>query len=428
MSPRLDLDFVNVHGSVPSTALAPHLDRAHVLGLPTLDEPFGVAFVEALSAGIPVFGSDTGNVPWIVDRAGVTPCPRSPSAMSAAMADILAMYPVYASAAFERGAEFRTSWTWNRVARELVAPLGIQPPALENDLVRRTAPCVCAVVVTHNRHDVLIDTLACVLAQTRPPDRVLVVDNASSDDTAKHTRKRFPGAVVLSMDENLGPSGGIAAGIRDGLLHGADYIWLVEDDSLYGPTYLEQGLNDFEAEPGLAMLGAGGWDFDGKVWRGASASGPGLQCGVLPTLDGAIIRRAAALQVGYPNASFFMMIQDVEYPLRMREQGHATAVDPLLPTRPLRHGAASSSGIEFRAYYQTRNHLRMALDRSSFRMLQGFVRRTVGLCSADIRRPHPWRVLAMRFAGIVDALGSISGRTVEPGQPWPGRRRRRTAG
>ena len=87
--------------------------------------------------------------------------------------------------------------------------------------------------------------------------------------------------------------------MRDGLLHGADYIWLVEDDSLYGPTYLEQGLNDFEAEPGLAMLGAAGWDFDGKVWRGASASGPGLQCGVLPTLDGAIIRRAAAF--GYPN-------------------------------------------------------------------------------------------------------------------------------
>ncbi len=38
---------------------------------------------------------------------------------------------------------------------------------------------VVAALVTHNRHDVLQETLDAVLAQTRPPDSVLVVDNGS---------------------------------------------------------------------------------------------------------------------------------------------------------------------------------------------------------------------------------------------------------
>jgi rhamnopyranosyl-N-acetylglucosaminyl-diphospho-decaprenol beta-1,3/1,4-galactofuranosyltransferase len=42
---------------------------------------------------------------------------------------------------------------------------------------------VCAVIVTYNRKDLLRECLNAVLSQTRPPDHVLVVDNASTDGT-----------------------------------------------------------------------------------------------------------------------------------------------------------------------------------------------------------------------------------------------------
>jgi rhamnopyranosyl-N-acetylglucosaminyl-diphospho-decaprenol beta-1,3/1,4-galactofuranosyltransferase len=38
---------------------------------------------------------------------------------------------------------------------------------------------VAAVVVTYNRRDLLLESLAAVLAQSRAPDSVIVVDNAS---------------------------------------------------------------------------------------------------------------------------------------------------------------------------------------------------------------------------------------------------------
>jgi GT2 family glycosyltransferase len=43
---------------------------------------------------------------------------------------------------------------------------------------------VAAVVVTYNRRDLLLESLAAVLAQSRAPDSVIVVDNASEDGTA----------------------------------------------------------------------------------------------------------------------------------------------------------------------------------------------------------------------------------------------------
>ena len=51
---------------------------------------------------------------------------------------------------------------------------------------------VTAVVVTYNRRDLLLESLAAVLAQSRAPDSVIVVDNASEDGTADAVRKAFP--------------------------------------------------------------------------------------------------------------------------------------------------------------------------------------------------------------------------------------------
>ena len=53
-------------------------------------------------------------------------------------------------------------------------------------------PRVTAVVVTYNRRDLLLESLAAVLAQDRAPDAVIVVDNASGDGTAAAVRAKFP--------------------------------------------------------------------------------------------------------------------------------------------------------------------------------------------------------------------------------------------
>ena len=79
---------------------------------------------------------------------------------------------------------------------------------------------VCAVVVTRNRKDLLRQCLRSVLAQARPVDRILVVDNASTDGTGEMLDAEFVrfaelGILArLNLRENAGGAGGVGAGMR----------------------------------------------------------------------------------------------------------------------------------------------------------------------------------------------------------------------
>jgi rhamnopyranosyl-N-acetylglucosaminyl-diphospho-decaprenol beta-1,3/1,4-galactofuranosyltransferase len=105
---------------------------------------------------------------------------------------------------------------------------------------------VAAVVVTYNRRDLLAEALAALLTQTRVPDQIVVVDNASADGTAAMVRERFPDADLLELLElprNLGGAGGFGAGMARALDGEADLLWLLDDDTVPEPGALEALLN-----------------------------------------------------------------------------------------------------------------------------------------------------------------------------------------
>ena len=70
---------------------------------------------------------------------------------------------------------------------------------------------VHAIVVTHDAPDARDRRLGAIDAQTRAPDRVLIVDNASREPALAGTR-RVP-VEILRLDENTGPAGGHALGL-----------------------------------------------------------------------------------------------------------------------------------------------------------------------------------------------------------------------
>jgi len=100
------------------------------------------------------------------------------------------------------------------------------------------SPQVTAVVVTYNRRDLLLESLAAVLGQTRAPDAVIVVDNASEDGTAAAVRDAFPAVHLAELKRNSGGAGGFAAGMALALADGADLIWLMDDDTVPEPGAL----------------------------------------------------------------------------------------------------------------------------------------------------------------------------------------------
>jgi GT2 family glycosyltransferase len=101
-------------------------------------------------------------------------------------------------------------------------------------------PLVYVVTLSWNRRD---DTLQCLdsLSHMHYPNfRLLLVDNASADDTVEAVRARHPQVDVIINPENLGFSGGFNVGLRYGLERGADFILIINNDTFVAPDLLDE--------------------------------------------------------------------------------------------------------------------------------------------------------------------------------------------
>ena len=113
-------------------------------------------------------------------------------------------------------------------------PVGVNPPA----------GTVVIAIVTFNRSALLDDLLRSAAAMTTPADRIVIVDNASTDDTQDVIAQwtpRFPDGVVVNrrLETNTGGAGGFSEGTRVALELGADWVWLMDDDVEILPDALE---------------------------------------------------------------------------------------------------------------------------------------------------------------------------------------------
>ena len=102
---------------------------------------------------------------------------------------------------------------------------------------------VAAIVVTYNRLEKLKNVLASLEAQTRLPEHLVIVNNASTDDTAAYlaeyerdfTLKDKVRITIVTLTENAGGAGGFSAGMRKGYELGADFVWIFDDDATRSP-------------------------------------------------------------------------------------------------------------------------------------------------------------------------------------------------
>jgi hypothetical protein len=88
-----------------------------------------------------------------------------------------------------------------------------------------TVSLICPV---HNRCHLIGDTLKSLLAQTRPADEIIVVDDASTDGTADFVRSFAPGVRIIALLENQGPGAARNAGLRQAT--GSHVIFFDSDD------------------------------------------------------------------------------------------------------------------------------------------------------------------------------------------------------
>lgn len=294
---------------------------------------------------------------------------------------------------------------------------------------------VCAVVVTYNRRAVLRACLLALRAQIRPPDQVLVVDNASTDGTREMVRADFPEATLLALARNGGGAGGFHHGMRWAYRQGFDWLWIMDDDGRPAPDCLAQLLQHGQPNRILVPLqqDSTGRRYGFFAWRGRSvdvtaeivARGETVGGDFVFAFVGPLISREVVARVGLPNAEYFIWFDDHEYALRARSKGEAEIIavpeaiffhdygGPAKEVRFLWKRSLRSRQPAWKTYYETRNQLHTftRTRRKPAELLYYFSYQLRPFVGDLLYEPDRWERARMRLLGVRDgALGRLGKR------------------
>ena len=187
------------------------------------------------------------------------------------------------------------------------------------------SPAVCAFVLTRDRPALLAECVAGLLAQTRPVDRIVVLDNAGTQPLPPLD----PRVEVHRAAHNTGGAGGYARGRDLALATGADWIWFMDDDAEPVPDALERLLAAPERDD-VAALCCAVVHPDGSIDRmhrcrwgrfvtplpaSAYAGHADVDCA---SFVGLLVRAGAARAAGPIRSEFFLGYDDAEWSLRLR--------------------------------------------------------------------------------------------------------------
>lgn len=288
-------------------------------------------------------------------------------------------------------------------------------------------PRIAAVIVTFKRRDILKNAIDAAIGQTRPPDKIVVVDNAGGDGTPEMLAEEYPDIQCVRMDDNLGIYAGQAAGIGWAHEAGYDYFWLLDDDSVPEPEALAAVFSVVSLSPniGIASLSGGEWKRGPKRWRGKNPPDRLMNAEMNAyradycLLDSAVISRAAVDAAGVPRGDLFAMVDDFQYSRRIRRAGFEAVLvaSNLIDRRHLGSGGNDGKGSAppWRGYYQTRNQLAMALDdRSASDFVWWAWRQAKFMTGIILFGDRKIERLKMRFMGIRDGLTRRMGKRVGP--------------
>ena len=200
-----------------------------------------------------------------------------------------------------------------------------------------------AIILNWNSGEMTAECIQSLLAKDSSDYEIVVVDNGSSDGSVEHLRRRFPEIPVLLQERNLGFAGGCNVGMRYALDKGAEFILLLNNDTVVGKNFVRDLVEQAQAHRNAGMVSPKiyFWVSPDRFWWAGGAYS--LWCG-LPKHIGrkekdtgqfelprqiewatgcALLIRAAALGVtGLFDQQIFGNGEDLDLSLRMKRAGY----------------------------------------------------------------------------------------------------------
>jgi GT2 family glycosyltransferase len=274
---------------------------------------------------------------------------------------------------------------------------------------------ILVAVVTHNRCALLERCVDHIGRQTRAPDHLVVINNASTDGTVAMLDAKG----IAHVDQaNLGSAGGWNRAISECIDGGFDAVWLMDDDGFPDEAALaalEQAL-----VPGVACVSSvvlredqpSHFVFPFPLLSRAGLPVVARRRRKLPTLaqlerfaaggtypfahlfNGALVTRTAIEAAGTVDTRFFMFGDEVDYFFRLRRAGEVRSV---LAARHYHPDVAGRPLTPAKLYYYVKNTL--VLNRRYFDKVPVRDALTLGIGLARYGARNGWTTLARVLVG-----------------------------
>jgi len=240
-------------------------------------------------------------------------------------------------------------------------------------------PAVAIVVLTWENYEETADCLDSLRSVDYENYRVVVVDNGSKDGSLSRLRREHGWCEFVANDENIGFARGNNVGISHALDTGADYVLLLNDDTLVEPDFLRPLVDTMERYERVAAVGGVNLLPDsGRVHNAGYIFHPWLaaKSELLrePVTDEPypvdFVQSCLILlnpefldEIGLLNESYFLGMEDVDLAWKARSRGWKVLVAP--DSEIYHRVGETASSSPFSVYHKTRNKLRFAEENLS---------------------------------------------------------------
>jgi glycosyltransferase involved in cell wall biosynthesis len=299
------------------------------------------------------------------------------------------------------------------------------------------APRFGSFILTFNRPEKLRETIEVLLHQTVPPELLVVVDNAATEETASIVRDIGDDRLEYHQTpENLGSAGGVAFGMRLLFDRGCEWIHSVDDDDPPLTTDTIERIravidrND-DGRLGIAAAVGSGWDWttgEHRRLRDEELKGD-LSVDIVGGGGQLTVSRRVIEEVGTPNPEFFFGHYDPIWCLLMANAGFRLMIDGELMrsyreidnrmNMTVRRAVLprhSYDGI-WRRYYVTRNYIyamRELFDRPDLARRETRKALLRSLAALGHGPRYAVRFAPLQLRGVMDGYRGRLGRRVVP--------------
>lgn len=237
------------------------------------------------------------------------------------------------------------------------------------------AGVVSVVIVNYRGAEDTIECLASLRTLDWPSDRlqIVVIDNASGDDSVERIRAAAPGVTLVASGENTGFAGGCNLGVAYST---GEYVAFINSDARPHPAWLTEAVNTLQTQPNVGCVASKVLDWDGQridyVGGNINFVGQGykLEAGdtddgrydvprrvLFPTGSAMVVRTQLYRRLGGFDEQYFMFFEDVDFGWRMNLHGYDVRFVPTSLVFHHHHAAIKKFGSYREHYLLARNAL-----------------------------------------------------------------------